>query len=449
MKNVLILGAGQSAPFLIHYLLDQAEAHDWFVTVADRDESLARERVGNHPRGSATYFDVNDLALRSALIKQSDLVVNLMPPMFQPQIAADCVQHHAHMVSASYREERVRDLDRDAHRNGILLLTEVGLDPGIDIMSAMEIIERVRARGGYVERFRSYGSGVPAPDVDANPLRYCITWNPRNVVMSAEHGAQYLLDGQIKIVPWHHVFQHSWLVDVDGVGKMEAYPNRDSLSYASVFGLSRVKTMIRGTLRYPGWCETWLQIVRLGMPNEHIRIPRLHERSYAEIVEMFLPQSTSGGRLDSRVANFLHISETGRIMENLRWLGLFSTEPAGIDGETAADALIHLLRKKLVLPPGARDMVAIVHELEVCYPEENDRREKITSTFTHLGKPGGFTAMAHSVGLPAAIAARLVLTDQLPLTGSHIPTHERVCRSVLRELEKEGMAFSERVTALE
>jgi len=445
VKNILVLGAGQSAPFLIHYLLEQAETYDWFVTVGDRDEKLAAARVGDHPRGGVTYFEVNDLALRSSLIKQADLVVNLMPPMFQPSIAADCVQSGTHMVSASYRDERVRDLDRDAHRNGVLLLAEVGLDPGIDIMSAREIISRVHARGGYVESFRSYGSGVPAPDLETNPLRYCITWNPRNVVMSAEYGAQFLENGQIKIVPWHKVFAHPWPVEVEGVGLMEAYPNRDSLSYAEVFGLKRVKTMVRGTLRYPGWCETWLQIVRLGLPNEHIRIPNLAQRSYAEIVEMFLPPAVPGSRLESRVATYLQISETGRIMDNLRWLGLFSRQPVGIAGQTAADAMIHLLKQKLVLPPDGRDMVVIVHEIVACYPDEGNRRERIVSTFKHFGQPGGFTAMAQTVGLPAAIAARLILTGELPLTGSHIPTHERVCTAVLRELQREGMRFEEKV----
>ncbi len=449
MKNILVLGAGQSTPYLITYLLEQAEENDWFVTVADRDEELATERVDDHSRGSSSFFEVNDLMLRATLMRKADLVVNLLPAQFQPLIAEDCVEHQAHMVSASYRDERVRSLDHDAHRAGVLLLSETGLDPGIDIMSAMEIIHGIRAKGGYVESFVSYGSGVPAPEVDVNPLRYCITWNPRNVVMSAEHGAQYLVDGKVKIVPWHNVFQRSWPVDVDGVGAMEAYPNRDSLSYLKVFHLERCQTMIRGTLRYPGWSETWAQIVRLGLPNEHLRIPNLAQRSWAEIVEMFLPRATSGSRLEGRIANFLGISATGRIMENLRWLGLFSEEPAGIQGETAADAMIHLLRQKLALPANGRDMVAIVHEIVAHYPDDYDRREKVISTFKHFGMPGGVTAMAKTVGLPAAIAAKLIMRNELPLTGSHIPTHELVYGPILRELASEGMEFEERSVPVE
>lgn len=446
MKNILVLGAGASTPYLISYLLQHAEQHDWFITVGDRDERLAAQRVNGHPRGGATFFDMGDLTLRATLIKKADLVVNLLPATLQPQVAQDCVEHGAHMVSASYRDARVRQLDHAARRAGVLILTEVGLDPGIDIMSAMEIIHRIRQRGGYIESFLSYGSGVPAPEVNANPLRYCITWNPRNVVMSAEHGAQYMVDGQIKIVPWHHVFHHSWPVELAGVGQMEAYPNRDSLSYLTVFGLERCRTMIRGTLRYPGWSETWAEIVKLGLPNEHHRIPRLNERSYAELVEMFLPRAASGSRLEGRVANFLDISATGRIMENLRWLGLFSNERVGIEGETAADAMIHLLRTKLPLPPGARDMVAIVHELVACYTNESERRERIVSTFKHFGEPDGVTAMARTVGLPAAIAVRLILTGELPLTGCVLPTHERIYGPILGELAAEGMVFEEQVT---
>ncbi len=446
MKNILVLGAGQSAPFLIEYLLDHANQHDWFVTVADRDQQLAAQRINGHPRGQSAHFEVDDLELRATLIRKADLVINLLPAMFQPLIAEDCVNHRAHMVSASYRDERVRHLDDNAHRADVLLLTEVGLDPGIDIMSAMEIIHRVKQNGGHIEKFLSYGSGVPAPEVKANPLGYCITWNPRNVVMAGEQGAQYVVDNQIKIVPWHNVFNHSWPLEVRGVGAMEAYPNRDSLSYLSVFRLQKCHTMIRGTLRYPGWSETWNQIVRLGLPNEHVRIPDLHKRSFAEIVEMFLPRAASGSRLEGRVANFLNISATGTIMNNLRWLGLFSEEPLGIEGETAADAMIYLLRQKLALPPDGRDMVAIVHDIEACYPEQEDHRERIVSTFVHYGDPGGTTAMSRTVGLPAAIAARLIMLGELPLTGSHIPTHERIYGPILRELESHGMEFAEEIT---
>ncbi|HNO79682.1 MAG TPA: saccharopine dehydrogenase C-terminal domain-containing protein [Phycisphaerae bacterium] len=441
MKKILVLGAGQSSPFLISYLLENAEANGWFVTVADRDANAAAKRVAGHSRGDAIALNANDMAILTAQIKKSDVVVNMLAPSFQHLVAWECVQHGTHMISASYRDQRVRDLHTDAQRADVLILCECGLDPGIDHMSAMSLINHVRNHGGLVEGFLSYGSGIPAPDSLSNPMKYAITWNPRNVVMAAEHGAQYLITGQIKIVPHWQVFRRSWVVDVEGLGTMEAYPNRDSLSYKKIYGLDNAETMIRGTLRYPGWSETWLQIVRLGLPNEELRIPDLPNRTFAEVVEMFLPRNTSGDNLAQRVANHLQISPTGHIMEKLKWLGLFSEEPTGVDGETSAEVLSHLLQKKLALGETERDMVVLVHELEVRYPEENNRGEKVISTLIEHGEPNSFTAMSKTVGLPAAIAAKLLLTDDLPITGSHIPTHAAIYSAILPELEAAGLTF--------
>ena len=225
---------------------------------------------------------------------------------------------------------------------------------------------------------------------------------------------------------------------------MEAYPNRDSLAYRDKFDLPRTETLIRGTLRYPGWSETWHQIVRLGLPNESIVIPDLENKSFREIVEMFLPETISGSSIEFRVANYLRISTTGRIMENLRWLGLFSEEPMGIEGRTAADAMIFLLNNRLKLPGGARDAIVLLHEILARYPEEG-RRERVRSTLVEYGEPGVTTAMAKTVGLPAAIAVRLLLTGQLPLTGCHVPTHPAIYEPILRELEAAGLVFEETV----
>ncbi len=445
VKEVLVLGAGKSSPFLISHLLELAGRHDWFVTVGDIDVECARRLVDGHPRGTAVPFDVNDATLRSTLIEKSDVVVNMLSPVFQDLVAWDCVAHGRHMLSVSYDAEAVRDLSPDAQRKGVLLLTDLGLDPGIDHMSAMKIMGRIHDEGGKINSFRSYGSGIPAPEGDLNPLRYVVSWNPRNVVMSAEHGAQYMLGGKIKIVPFHHVFHHTWAVDVPGIGVLEAYPNRDSLSYMQVFGLDDVQTMIRGTLRYPGWCETWAQIVRLGLPNETLRIPDLAQRSYAEVVEMHLPLTVTGAQLEQRIANFLQISPTGSIIENLRWLGLFSDEPTGCQGETAAAMMVDLLSRKLPLEPGQRDLVVLVHELEVDYPGQDRPSETITSTMVERGEPDGFTAMARTVGLPTAVTVKLLLEGGIPLTGSQIPTHPSIYEPVLREIEAAGITFTERI----
>lgn len=449
MKQILVLGAGKSARYLIHHLLHEASEMDAFVTVGDVNLEMASECVAGHPRGNAILFDANDAIHRATRIGSADVVVNMLAPRFQSIVAADCIHAARPMLSVSYRDQAVRDLSLDAQRQGVLLLTELGLDPGLDHMSAMALIRRVRDEGGVVRGFWSYGSGIPAPDSVQNPLRYAITWNPRNVVMSGEMGAQYLEDGRIKIVPHHQVFNSTWTVEVDGVGTLEAYANRDSLTYLDTFGLANAHTMIRGTLRYPGWSETWAQIVKLGLPNETVRIPKLEERSYREVVEMFLPATSTDTNIESRVARYLGISPTGRIMENLRWLGLFSEDATGCRRETAAGMLIELLERKLPLEPDGRDVVILHHKLEIGYPEQNGRLEEITSTLVYEGEPGGFTAMTKTVGFVTAIAARLVLEGKIPLTGAQIPMHPSIYTPILEELGRVGLSFRETMTVRE
>lgn len=447
MKNILILGAGKSSPYLIHYLLEHSKEFDWFITVADRDLKMARERIKSHPRGAAVLFDINDHNMRVSQISKCDIVLNMLSPMFQHQIALTCMQYGKHMISVSYEDSRVRDIEKDAVRKGVLLLTEIGLDPGIDHMAAASMIDEIHKKGGYVNSFESYGGGLPAKDSLKYPLKYVISWNPRNVVMAGESGAQYYKDGKIKIIPHHSVFMHSWPVKVDGLGTLEAYPNRDSLNYKNLYGFEKAHTVIRGTLRYPGWSETWLQIVRLGMSNEVQRIPNLKKQSWADLTEMFLPLNSHGPNVAQRVANFLNISPTGQIMHNLEWLGLFSEDKIGIDAETSSQALTHLLSKKLKLAEDIRDMVVIMHKMRVTYTKKKD--ELFTSTMIYNGRRGGFTAMSKSVGLPAGIVAKLILTDKLPLTGCHIPTHPAIYVPVLKELAENGLVFKEKIEKVE
>ena len=254
-------------------------------------------------------------------------------------------------------------------------------------------------------------------------------------------------NGKIKIVPFHQVFQHTWPVEVDGVGELEAYANRDSLSYSRSFGLEDVQTMIRGTLRYPGWSETWGQIVRLGLPNETLRIPDLADCTYSEVVQMFLPMNDTGAPLAKRIATFLRISPTGQIMQKLNWLGLLSEERIGCKGDTAAAMLAHLLATRLPRTPEMQDMVVLVHDLEVEFPDLERAGERVRSTLVVRGEPGGFTAMSRTVGLPVAIAARLLLRGELPLTGSQIPTHPSFYQPILQEIEASGLHFVESRTS--
>lgn len=459
MREILVLGAGQSTPLLIRHLLEGAAEGDWQVTVGDRDRALAERRVGGHPRGRAIAFDaaaepeagVDPLAA-------ADLVVSLLPPPFHPAVARRCLAAGTSLITASYTDPRLAALDAEAKARGVLLLNEMGLDPGIDHMSAMELLDRVRAEGGEVESFESYGSGVPAADSRSNPLGYAVTWNARNVVMAGSDGAQYLRGGRIRRRPWRRVFADTWPVEVEGVGTMEAYPNRDSLAYRDAFGLGSAHTLIRGTLRWPGFVETWRQVVRLGLPDEKLPVPGLAERTWAELVEMHLPGSPAAGSGDvaARAAAFLGLDPAGEVMDRLSWLGLFDDAPIGGAGPgepaTPAEALAALLSRKLTLPEGGRDLVVLRHELTVHYAggrRPGGHRERLTSTLVEHGERldpgrGGVTAMARTVGLPAAVAARLRLAGRLDLAGCWIPTDPRIYRPVLAELGREGLRFEER-----
>ncbi len=449
MKQVLVIGAGQSSPYLIHQLLQYAEVEDWHVTVADLDCDLAQSRVGDSSRGDGIPFDVHDAELRRSEIRKSDIVVSMLAPEFHRIVAQDCVELGRNLVTASYRDAETRALDPSARRKGVIILSEMGMDPGLDHMSAMSIIKKVRASGAVIHGFRSYGSGLPAPDTaDSNPLGYVITWNPRNVAIAGAYGAQYKEDGQFKVIPYHEMFHHTWDAHVEGIGRLEAYPNRDSLAYKKIFGLEDVETMIRGTLRYPGWCETWDYIVKLGLTNDTIEIPNLETKRYRDVVEMFLPLTTKGSSVEQRVAVWLQINPTGSIMEKLRWLGLFSEDLFVSRGNTGAQVLTSLLVKKLPLPETGRDMAILQHELEISYPEQQGRRERVVSCLIAFGEPGGFTAMSKTVGLPAAIGVKLILQGKIRKSGCHIPTLPSIYEPALEELKNQGLEFAERFEAM-
>ena len=449
--QLLVLGAGLSAPYLIRHLLDRAADLDASVTVGDLDGEAARRRVADHPAGRAIPFDLADAEACAREIGAADVVVSLLPPPLQPRVAKLCFEHGAHMVSASYRSAEMERLDGEARERGLTILCELGLDPGIDIMSAQRIIEDVHHRGGEIRAFASYGAGLPEPSFDGNPLRYCVTWNPRNVAMAGESGACFLEDGAMRVVPYPRLFAHRWPVDVPGLGTLEAYANRDSLSYRDIHGLDRsvIRTLIRGTLRYPGYCRFWEHLVRLGLPNEHLRVPRLGQRSFRQLMAMFLPRPVADEGLEEAVADHLGLTVDDPVMVQLDQLGFFSSDPIDIPGERLSDALVAQLGRRLPLPPGVRDMVLLHHEFEVVYSDE-DRAEKILSTFVHYGdgQPGGITAMAHGVGLPAALGVELLLSGNLDRPGVVIPVTSDLYDPILDGMAGYGLSFEERVEPL-
>ncbi|MBC7226337.1 MAG: saccharopine dehydrogenase NADP-binding domain-containing protein [Thermoflexales bacterium] len=440
MARILVLGAGLVARPLVQYLLDQP---DFQVTVASRTVEKAHALIGDRPNGEALAFDIEREPERlDALVAQADLAVSMLPYIHHLQVAQACLHHRRHLVTTSYVKDEMRALDGAAREAGVIFLNEIGLDPGIDHMSAMRVIDRVHAGGGQVVAFRSYCGGLPAPEANTNPFGYKFSWSPRGVLLAGRNDARYLEDGRVVEVPNRHLFATRHPVPVEGVGILEAYPNRDSLPYIQLYGIPEARTMYRGTLRYPGWCETWQKFVELGLLDLTER-DDLAGMTYRQLLAHLIgrPQ-TSDLRRD--LAVHLNLPEDSPVLDRFEWLGLLSDDPLPPQ-RTILDVLAVRMQEKLQYAPGERDMVVLLHDFLAEYP---DRRERIRSWLVDFGIPHGDTAMARTVGLPAAIATRLILQGVIPLTGVHIPVLPEIYRPVLAELEERGIRVEEQVEQL-
>lgn len=438
-RRVLVLGAGLVARPLVEYLLRQPGYH---VTVASRTVSKARDLLGGRPNGEAIAFDVTAPAALSSLVSGSDLVVSLLPYIHHVSVAEQCLAHRKHMVTTSYVSPAMRALDPDAKAAGIVILNEIGLDPGIDHMSAMRVIDDVRSRGGTVTGFHSYCGGLPAPEANTNPIGYKFSWSPRGVVLAGKNPARYRKDGRIVEIQGPDLFANYWEVKVDDLGVFEAYPNRDSLSYVPIYGLDTARTVFRGTLRYAGHCRLWKKMVDLGL---------LDETERTDLGGMTLERFTRkllgcGPGDDVRVAAAarLDLPPDSEVILKLDWLGFFGPDPVTVGKGSNLDVLVAQLQTKLQYKRGERDMIVLRHEFESELPE--GRREETTSTLIDFGVPGGDSAMARTVSLPAAIASRLILDGAIRKTGVCIPVDKAIYDPVLDELESFGIRCVERMT---
>ena len=429
MKKVLVLGAGLVTHPLVRYLLDQP---DFRVTVASRTVSKAEALIGGHPSGNATALLADDTTKLTRLVQDHDLSVSLLPAPLHPVVADLCIKNRKQMVTTSYVSPKMRDLDGPARKAGVMILNEIGVDPGIDHMSAMRIIDDVRNRGGKIVSFRSYCGGLPAPEANTNPFGYKFSWSPRGVCTAGKNSALYLKDGKEVRVPGPDLFTHYNLMEVDGIGKLEAYPNRDSLSYIDVYGLQGIQTMFRGTFRYPGWCDTLKKVVDLGLLDETpVTYPA--GTTFAQYTERFLKRP-AGGNVRKAVAAHLNLPESSPILDRFQWLGLFSNDPLPITGKqtTALDILAARMTEKMSYAKGERDLLVMLHLFVAKFPGKPD--EEISSTMIDFGIPNGDTSMARTVSLPAAIATRLILTGKIHKPGVHIPVTPDIYNPVLDEL---------------
>jgi len=448
MKKVLILGAGLVSRPMVRYLLDVA---DFEVIVASRTESKAQELVGTHPRGKALALNVDDDAALGRLVGESDLTVSLLPYTYHVKVAGHCLKNRKPLVTTSYVSDAMRALDGQARAAGVIFLNELGLDPGIDHMSAMKIIHDVQRAGGKVASFMSYCGGLPAPEANDNPLGYKFSWSPKGVVMAGRNDARYLKDGKEVFIPGPELFGNRWPLKVADGYEFEAYPNRNSLPYIETYGLEGVRTMLRGTLRNFGWCETLKAIADLGVLKDdavHTGIGRLTPAAW---LRRYVPGS---GKLRADVAAKLGLAESHAILERFAWLGLFDEKPIGLERGSNLDILARQMFDRMAYRPGERDMVVLHHEFTAEYPARDAGKSqipspkpqttKIFSTLIDCGIPHGDSAMARTVSLPAAIGVRMILEGKLKLTGVQIPVAPEIYGPILAELAKLGIECKER-----
>ena len=446
MRKILILGAGRSASSLIENLISNASREEWRVIVADRQQQQARSLIGNNDDvASAIALDATDTTARVAAIDQADLVVSMLPAFMHMDVVKDCVRLRKHVITPSYVPDALWAMQDEVKNAGLIVLNEMGLDPGIDHMSAMRIIDRIKAEGGEVTAFESYCGGLVAPESDDNPWGYKFSWNPRNVILAGQGGAaKYIREGITKYIPYHKLFQRTTRVSIVGVGEFDGYANRDSLKYRAAYGIEKIPTLIRGTLRKAGYCAAWDAFVQLGCTDDSYVLELGANNTWKDYLNAFLPYSPSIG-IKENLANYLRIDPNGEVMQKLEWLGIFNDDPIGVAGLSPAATLQHLLEQKWKLKPDDKDMVVMWHRFKYSIGE---KEHELHASLTVIGQDQVHTAMAKTVGFPIAIACGLLLDGKISERGVLLPIRSEIYDPVLDELEKLGVVFEEKESVM-
>jgi len=441
MRKILIIGAGRSASSLIKYLLDKSEAENLILTIADLSEVLANKKTENHKNARAISFDVCNDEQRKKEIQQADIVISMLPAHLHVEVAKDCVFYKKNMITASYISEEMKSLDSQAKENQIVLMNEIGLDPGIDHMSAMKIMDEIKSKGGKIILFESFCGGLVAPESDTNLWNYKFTWNPRNVVLAGQGGAaKFIQEGTYKYIPYHKLFRRTEFLEVEGFGRFEAYANRDSLKYREIYGLEAVDTCYRGTIRRVGFSKAWDVFVQLGMTDDTYIIDDSENMSNRDFVNLFLPYHPTDS-VEIKFRHQLKIDQDDVIWDKLLELDLFSKSVVtGLKNATPAQMLEKILSYKWTLQPEDKDMIVMYHKIGY---EINGEQKQIDSTMVCLGDDQTYTAMAKTVGLPVAIATLKILNGEIQTTGVQLPTAKEVYLPILEELEQYGVVFKE------
>ncbi len=441
MTNILILGAGRSATSLITYLLEECSRNDWRLRVGDFDPTLAELKTRNYSCAEAFAFDIQKSAQREEEIGKANLVISMLPAKFHPLVARECLKYGVSMMTASYVSDEMRTFDEEARRKGILFLNECGLDPGIDHMSAMKVIDQIRDEGHELRAFESFTGGLLADNPeDDNPWQYKFTWNPRNVVLAGQGIVKFIQEGTYKYIPYHKLFRRTEMIHIPGHGYFEGYANRDSLKYLDVYGLRGIDTIYRGTLRRPGFCRTWDIFVQLGATDDTYEMENVDKMTHRDFINSFLSYNPTD-TVELKLAHYLNLERDGAEMHCLRWAGMFEREPVGLDHGTPAEILEHILKKKWSLTPTDRDMIVMWHKFEFM---DNGRKREVHSTMVAIGDDSENTAMAKTVGLPLAIAAKQYLQGNMQISGVHVPIKREIYTPILSELQSLGIELTEK-----
>ncbi|MDT8411236.1 MAG: saccharopine dehydrogenase C-terminal domain-containing protein [Vicingaceae bacterium] len=441
MRKILIIGAGRSTSSLIQYLLFNAENENWFVTIADQSKEMAMKAANNHDKAKAIAFDVNNDEERSRLVDENDIIISMLPAHMHIAVAKDCIRLKKHMVTASYVSKEMKALKQEAIDAGVIIMNEIGVDPGIDHLSAMRLIDEIRENGGELEAFETFTGGLVAPESDDNPWNYKFTWNPRNVVLAGQGTVKFIQNHKYKYIPYHKLFRRTEIIDIDGYGKFEGYANRDSLQYREIYGLKDIPTMYRGTLRKPGFCRAWDVFVQLGATDDSYVMEGSENMTNREFINSFLAYNDSDS-VELKFKHYLNIRQDDvDLFDKFVWLGIFENTKIELKDATPAQILQHILEQKLSLSPNDKDMIVMWHRF--LFKQDGNFKE-IHSSMVVKGDDQTYTAMAKTVGLPVAIATKMILNEVIKTPGVHVPISKEIYEPILNELENYGVHFQEK-----
>ncbi len=442
MKQILVLGAGRSSSSLIRYLVNESEKENWKVTVADRDVSLVKEKLNNHAHTKAIEFDIHNEKQAEEEVAKADIVISMLPWRFHILVVKHCIKHKKNIITPSYVSDDIKALDKEIREAGIMVMNELGVDPGIDHMSAMKLIDEIRENGGEVVHFESFTGGLVAPESDNNPWNYKFTWNPRNVVLAGQGGvAKFLEEKEYKYIPYHKLFRRTEFIDIDGYGKFEGIANRDSLKYQSIYGLHDIRTIYRGTLRRVGFSRAWDVFVQLGLTDDSYVIEGSENMTYRQFINSFLAYNPHDS-VELKLRYYLKIEQDDVLWEKLVWLGIFENKKVGLKDATPAQILQKILEDKWTLAPDDKDMIVMWHKLK--YINAKGEEYEVHSSMVNIGEDQTYTAMSNTVGLPVAICCKLMLNGTINEIGVKMPIEPAIYTPILKELEGHGVQFKEK-----